>query len=82
LTLSDRTFVCPECGLVIDRDLNAALNIKNEGTRIIGLRQPEFTLVDDLNKEEILCGGRLKQEEENLQTIAVPLPKSHCQQIN
>ena len=27
LTLSDRTFVCPSCGCIIDRDLNAALNL-------------------------------------------------------
>ena len=27
LTLSDRTFVCPACGCIIDRDLNAALNL-------------------------------------------------------
>lgn len=27
LTLKDRTFVCQECGLVIDRDLNAAINL-------------------------------------------------------
>jgi putative transposase len=27
LTLSDRTYVCAECGAVIDRDLNAALNL-------------------------------------------------------
>ena len=29
LKLSDRTYVCPECGLVIDRDLNAAINLAN-----------------------------------------------------
>jgi putative transposase len=29
LTLSDRTYVCSNCGLVIDRDLNAATNLKN-----------------------------------------------------
>ena len=29
LTLADRTFVCGDCGLVIDRDLNAAINLKN-----------------------------------------------------
>lgn len=28
LTLSERTFVCSECGLEIDRDLNAALNLQ------------------------------------------------------
>lgn len=27
LTLADRTFICPECGLKIDRDYNAALNL-------------------------------------------------------
>ena len=27
LSLSDRTYVCPECGLKIDRDLNAAINL-------------------------------------------------------
>ena len=27
LKLKDRTFVCPECGLTIDRDYNAALNL-------------------------------------------------------
>ena len=28
LALSERVYVCPECGLEIDRDLNAALNLK------------------------------------------------------
>ena len=27
LTLADRTFCCEQCGLVIDRDLNAAINL-------------------------------------------------------
>ncbi|MGO8950154.1 MAG: zinc ribbon domain-containing protein [Ktedonobacterales bacterium] len=27
LTLSTRTFACPYCGLVLDRDLNAAINL-------------------------------------------------------
>ena len=29
LKLSDRTYICPECGLEIDRDYNAALNLIN-----------------------------------------------------
>ena len=29
LKLSDRVFICPNCGLKINRDYNAALNIKN-----------------------------------------------------
>ena len=27
LTLSDRTFHCEQCGLILDRDLNAAINL-------------------------------------------------------
>ncbi|WP_407645243.1 zinc ribbon domain-containing protein [Granulicatella balaenopterae] len=34
LNLTDRTYCC-ECGLELDRDINAALNIKNEGLRIL-----------------------------------------------
>ena len=34
LALSERVYSC-ECGLVIDRDYNAAINIKNEGLRIL-----------------------------------------------
>lgn len=31
LTLNERTWICPNCGAEIDRDLNAAINIKNQG---------------------------------------------------
>ncbi len=39
LTLADRTFVCSDCGLEIDRDLNASINIKKTcrlGTNLCG----------------------------------------------
>ncbi|MCL2323494.1 MAG: transposase, partial [Oscillospiraceae bacterium] len=29
LKLSDRIFICPECGFIIDRDLNASTNLRN-----------------------------------------------------
>lgn len=38
LTLSDRTYVCPECGLRIDRDLNAAVNLDCYGLSIVDSR--------------------------------------------
>lgn len=35
LSLSDRTFACGNCGIRIDRDLNAAINIKRMGVDIL-----------------------------------------------
>jgi len=42
--LSERTHRCPVCGLVLDRDVNAARNILRKG---IGLEQAEFTPVGE-----------------------------------
>ena len=71
LKLRDRQWICPNCGEIIERDYNAALNILDEGLRIIGCSTSEFTLadcptVDDRLSDEVLkSSGRLKQEVNN-----------------
>lgn len=81
LTLKDREFICCKCGNVIDRDINASINIKNEGIRIlkekIGQRLPESfdesqtTLednptMDDRLETNLKSSGWKIQEDANL----------------
>ena len=35
LKLSDRIYVCEDCGNIIDRDFNASKNIRDEGIKIL-----------------------------------------------
>ena len=35
MPLNERTYVCPECGMTMDRDMNAAINIRNFALRNI-----------------------------------------------
>ncbi|MDR3343274.1 MAG: transposase [Treponema sp.] len=37
VTLKDRIYVCPDCGLEIDRDLNGAINISRWATPVPGV---------------------------------------------
>ena len=54
LTLKDRKWICPSCGCILDRDLNAAINIRNEGIKSIkvGMSLPEFKLMETSNVDD------------------------------
>lgn len=57
LTLADRTWLCPKCGEVVDRDKNAADNIKTFGLNYLGVERPDIkpveipTLVESMKQE-------------------------------
>lgn len=46
LQLSDRSWVCPNCGTDHDRDQNAGINLKNYGLKELGLGQPDIKPVE------------------------------------
>ena len=53
-TLNDRIFNCPICGLEIDRDLNAAINIRNIGIKALGVNNAIRTLSNEVtNCDEV-----------------------------
>ena len=61
LTLSDRTWICPNCGEKIIRDQNAALNLReNAIDSYLRLEQPEVTPEENL--ESFMLEDSLRQE--------------------
>ena len=68
LKLSERQWICPVCGELIDRDYNAACNIRDKGIEIlVGNRIPELTLVenplmDERSAMNLKSNDSLKQE--------------------
>jgi putative transposase len=44
--LDERIYVCPVCGLVMDRDLNSSHTIENEGLTQVGMVRTEVTPVE------------------------------------
>ncbi|MCZ6157018.1 zinc ribbon domain-containing protein, partial [Campylobacter ureolyticus] len=60
LTLKDRVYKCKSCGNIIDRDLNASINLHKFANETVGIVNSEFTpmdltaLLDDLAINQIV----------------------------
>lgn len=73
MELDDRIYDCPFCGLSIDRDLNSALNILQEGIKQIPMDCRKSTLVETLAQPKSLKqengrkSKRLPKEDAQLQ---------------
>ncbi len=65
IALSDRTYMCDNCGLVIDRDLNSAINILK-----IGLQKVEKTTIKNLPTDcGDVCSANRRHEVEQVTPV-------------
>jgi putative transposase len=79
MALSVRSFDCPHCGQRHDRDLNAAINIRNEGLRILALGISATANRGSVNPKG---SGRKKSMNSEVVPIEIGSPRSICTQMS
>jgi putative transposase len=67
LKLDERFWTCPECGTYLDRDENAAINILNEGLKILS-RDTVGSTGDDKSSKPVDTGLITNLEQESVIT--------------
>lgn len=74
LKLSDRSWICPNCGMLHDRDYNVARNIKEFGLKALPTERGKVKPVDcplvDERPSVLKSNGRKKQEKRGGITIS------------
>lgn len=79
LGLADRTYSCPACGLVIDRDLNAAINLSTLALRGTDARGEFAPLVVQGNLAAKRARGTVNRHAPRARKIS-PAPVGMCRQ--